>query len=235
MKKTETLFLVDDDRELCDTLVENLRRKGFRVIAAHSAAECLDKLDHQPVDLVLLDLVLPDGSGLSLIGTIRAHTPAPILVISGRNETADRVVGLDMGADDYLNKPFEMAELYARVNAHLRRSKAARAHHAGTASLRIGRWTLDRAQMQVFDDKGESGGLTVREFGLLEALALSPNRVLSREQLLDATRTGALDVFDRSVDIQIARIRKKIGDSGRAPRVIRTLRGAGYMLVGEDA
>ena len=236
MKKQPIVFHVDDNAGIRETVRENLMEDGFSVITAAGARECLTTLEGGVVpDIVLLDLELPDGNGLTLIREIRRYTPCPILMVSGKSEMSDKVVGLDMGADDYIGKPIPMPELVARINAHLRRS-ANRQPKAGDPEkdrIVFGTWIIDRARLQIFGADGSSGNLTVREFRLLEALALSPNRVLSREQLISATRDDGLDVFDRAIDIQITRIRRKIGDDARSPRLIRTVRGAGYMLVNE--
>jgi two-component system, OmpR family, response regulator len=237
VKKQATVFLVDDNDDLRETIAENLEIDGYNVLVARDARECLEKIKDNPVDIVLLDLGLPDGNGLTLMRDIRKSTDAPILVISGRNLMSDKIIGLDMGADDYIGKPVEMPELSARINAHLRRHKnrndsALRAQEA--ERVVVGNWSIDRAKFQIFDKNGQSCNLTVREFRLLDALARAPNRVLSREQLLNATREEGLDIFDRSIDIQITRIRKKIGDHARTSGMIRTVRGAGYMLVTEE-
>lgn len=235
MKKQSTVFLIDDNADVRETIGENLLEDGYEVLTAATARESLEKLKKHAVDIVLLDLELPDGNGLTLIRDIRKATSAPILIISGRAGMADKVVGLEMGADDYLGKPLAIPELLARVHAHLRRAEGAGAPER-ELRIRFGRWTLDRAQMQIFDENGRPGGLTVREFRLLEALVMSANRVLSREQLLSTSRDDGIDIFDRSIDIQVTRIRKKLGDCAKSPAIIRTVRSVGYMLVlGEGA
>ncbi len=231
----ETVFIVDDNAELQRIIALCLKEDGYAVLTASNSRECLEKLKNIPVHLLLLDILLPDGNGLVLIEKIRQLTDAPIIAISGKNELADKVVGLEMGADDYLTKPFDEAELKARVRAHLRRygnMKAPKETATTTADpLRIGKWTINRERFQVFDENGASCNLTIGEFRLLEMLARSPNRVLSREQILDALKEDALDITDRSIDIQIARIRKKMGDNGKTPEIIKTIRSVGYMLV----
>lgn len=229
------IYLVDDNADIQETIRENLIDDGYEVTQALTAAELFTKLENIKADTILLDLMLPDGNGLNLIEKIRKHTDAPIIVISGKGQMVDKVVGLEMGADDYLGKPFEIRELLARIKAHVRRYRA-RQPADDTALLqhhdliKFGKWALDRQKLQIFDDQGRSGELTVKEFRLLEALVLSPDRVLSREQLLNKSREG-FDVFDRTIDIQITRIRKKIGDNATSPEIIRTIRGAGYMFV----
>jgi len=220
-----------------------LEQQGYVILSALTGAEMLQKLESAHPDIILLDLMLPDNDGLTLLTALRTKSKAPVIVVSGKNEPTDRIVGLEMGADDYLTKPFEMRELSARIKAVLRRSTAEPvtkgAAAEGPASLAkaeritFAGWTLDRAQYQLFDDKAQPADLTSGEFKLLEALVISPNRVLSREQLFELTRQGDFDVYDRVIDIQIARIRKKIGDDPKTPTLIKTVRGVGYMFSGD--
>lgn len=235
--KKPNIYLVDDNKEVQNTISENLIDDGYEVTQAYSAAELFIKLKIQKPDTILLDLMLPDANGLDLISKIREHTDAPIIVVSGKGHMVDKVVGLEMGADDYLGKPFEIRELLARVKAHVRRYKAHQSvikdeHFPQDNFTKFDKWTLDRQKLQIFDDQGTSGDLTVKEFRLLDTLVMSPGRVLSREQLLSKSRED-FDGFDRTVDIQITRIRKKIGDDAAAPKIIRTIRGAGYMFVND--
>ena len=192
--------------------------------------------------MILLDLVLPDAEGFSLIAKIRAKSKAPIIIVSGKSDTTEKVVGLEMGADDYITKPFEMRELSARIKAVLRRgSEKSNDSAPGAASSAASQadnisfegWRLDRTQYQLFDPKNRSADLTTGEFKLLEALVLLPNRVLTREHLFEITRGGDFDAFDRAIDIQIGRIRKKIKDDVKSPTIIKTVRGVGYMFCGK--
>lgn len=234
MSGQPTVFVVDDNDELQHIIALCLSEEGYTIASARNAKECLEKLKKIPPDVILLDILLPDGNGLALIEKIRALTNAPIIAISGKNEMADKIVGLEMGADDYITKPFDAAELKARVRAHLRRHasmKASGTEDNNANGLKIGKWIMNRARLQIFDEAGNSGNLTVGEFRLLEMLALAPNRVLSREQILDSIKDDSLDTLDRSIDIQIARVRKKIGDSAKTPEIIKTVRSVGYMLV----
>ncbi|MDF3023405.1 MAG: two component transcriptional regulator, winged helix family [Alphaproteobacteria bacterium] len=223
-----TVLVVDDNSALRETIRENLELDGYTVFNASSGAEAMKILKVKRTDTILLDLMLPDADGLTLIAQIRALTDAPVIVISGKGAWVDKVVGLEMGADDYLAKPFEMKELSARVKAAIRRSrpKPASSNDAAPRRTRFAEHILDTAKYQVFDDAGKSCELTPMEFRLLEALVHAPNRVLSREQLLDRAREGNLEVGDRAIDIQIARIRKKLGGG----EVIQTVRGVGYSL-----
>lgn len=236
------IFLVDDNLELQETVRENLESDGYSVITASSAGELFEKLKTNTADTILLDLILPDGNGLALIEKIRDYTDAPVIVVSGKGEMVDRVVGLEMGADDYLAKPFEMRELSARIKANIRRYKAQdikeqsniRKQPEQDENLEFGCWVLDRSKFQLYDRNGNSADLTIKEFRLLETLLMSPNRVLTREQILEKVRADNMDIYDRAIDVQIARIRKKIEANPENPHFIKTVRGAGYMLVVEQ-
>jgi DNA-binding response OmpR family regulator len=228
------VLLVEDNQDLQDTVRENLELDGYAVLTARNAEELFRALKDTPPDTILLDLVLPDADGLSLIQKIRDFTAAPVIVVSGKGSMVDKVVGLEMGADDYICKPFEMRELTARIKARIRGHKGPEQDKAAPqqgVKIRFGRWILDGSQFQLFDEQGKSADLTVREFRLLEALAASPNQVLSRDQLLTRARVHDADVYDRAIDVQITRIRKKIEDDPQNPQLIKTVRGAGYMLV----
>lgn len=231
--------MVEDNQALQETVRENLESDGYAVVTASSAEELFKNLEKGAADTILLDLVLPDGDGLSLIEKIRDYTDAPVIVVSGKGDMVDKVVGLEMGADDYLGKPFEMRELSARVKASIRRYKGQEQNNRKAPrpqdgkKIKFGRWTLDRSKFQLFDDADQSADLTVREFRLLEALLMSPNQVLSREQLLNKARETDFDVYDRAIDVQITRIRKKIEVNPQEPVLIKTVRGAGYMLVAD--
>lgn len=230
-----TVLLVEDNRELRDTVRENLEVDGYAVLTAANAEELFRVLKDDPVDTILLDLVLPDADGLSLIEKIKRITDAPVIVVSGKGSMVDKIVGLEMGADDYVSKPFEMRELTARIKASIRRYKAQNEREQDNRKqetrVKFGHWILDRSQFQLYDEKGHSADLTVKEFRLLEALTQAPNQVLSRDQLLDKARVHDADVYDRAIDVQITRIRKKIEEDPQNPQLIKTVRGAGYMLV----
>jgi two-component system OmpR family response regulator len=234
-----TVLTVDDDADLQVVMRHYLEAEGYQILSAHSGAELLSKLESTAPDIILLDLILPDNDGLSLLGQIRSKCSAAVIVVSGKDETADRIVGLEMGADDYLTKPFEMRELSARIKAVLRRTgggdapandKTAGGSLAKAPRLLFGGWVLDRRQYQLFDSEGKPADLTSGEFRLLEALVSAPHRVLSREQLFELTRSGEFDTYDRAIDIQIARIRKKLQDDPKNPELIKTVRGVGYMF-----
>lgn len=227
----ETVLVIDDNAELRGTIRENLELDGYAVFNASCGEEGLRILRAKRADAILLDLGLPDADGLALLSRIRDLSDAPVIVISGKGEWVDKVVGLEMGADDYLGKPFEMKELAARIKAGIRRSKGREKQAAATPrKWRIGPLTLDGARFQAYDESGASCNLTAMEYHLLEAFAGAPNRVLTREQLLDRARADNLNVSDRAIDIQIARLRKKIGEGSKSNSIIRTVRGVGYAL-----
>src|SRR3990172_3404741 len=229
------ILVVDDDTALQDLIREVLEEDGYVVFSASNGKEALRLLKVKKTDTILLDLMLPDVDGLGLISDIRQLTAAPIIVISGKGNWVDKVVGLEIGADDYLGKPFELRELAARVKASVRRYKdqaepRKNPDFVQQPRIRFGALMLNGAKFQVFDAQDKSCELTAMEFRLLEALVKSPNCVISREQLLDKVHDENLNITDRAIDIQIARIRKKIGDNSKEPQIIKTVRGIGYML-----
>lgn len=235
-----TILSVDDDAAIQLVVQDYLEDDGYKVVQAFNGKELHALLESTPFDVVLLDLVLPDTEGFSLIGAIRAKTGKPIIIVSGKSDTTEKIVGLEMGADDYLTKPYEMRELSARIKAVLRRAQAdepaAQASNAEQLkNLVFDGWVLDRSRYQLFDPQNQSVELTTGEFKLLEALVSSPNRTLSREHLFDLTRDGKFDIYDRAIDIQIARIRKKLNDDPKSPNIIKTVRGIGYMFCGQPS
>lgn len=229
---TGCVLVIDDNDQLRGAIREVLELDGYTVFGASSGDEAMKILRNKKADAILLDLGLPDGDGLALLSGIKQLSGASVIVISGKGAWVDKVVGLEMGADDYLGKPFEMKELSARVKAGIRRSKAVKAQpkEENPRKTRFGDLTLDSGRCQAFDGQGKSCELTAMEFRLLEALVGSAPRVLTREQLLDKARADNLNVGDRAIDIQIARIRKKIGDDPKEPKIIRTVRSIGYTL-----
>jgi DNA-binding response OmpR family regulator len=221
-----TVLLIDDDRRFTDGLAEYLQRNGLAVSVANDAAEAERRLAGGAFAVILLDLMLPDADGLDLARRIRAHSTAPIIMVSARGDDVDRIVGLETGADDYLAKPFNPRELLARVRAVLRRVDVTRAG----ARFVTGSLVIDFDARRVELD-GREVSLTAHEFDLLAALARNAGRVLTRDQLLEITRAGGADeVFDRAVDVIVSRLRQKIEADPRAPRYLKTIRGVGYAL-----
>ena len=226
------VLMIEDDLRLGAMVATYLRGAGFEVSQASDGARGLAALEAGRHDLVLLDLMLPDADGLELCRRIRARSDVPIVMVTARGDTSDRIVGLELGADDYLPKPFEPRELLARVRAVLRRrgpGGPSRSVEPHAGSMRFGRLEIDRGAREVRVD-GAPRPLTGHQFQLLVALAESAGRVLTREQLMERVRGGPLDAFDRSIDVHVGRIRAAIEDDPRHPRRILTVRGAGYVF-----
>jgi DNA-binding response OmpR family regulator len=219
------ILLIEDDARLAGMVSEYLGEAGFRVSVAAEGRSGLERLAREPFDALVLDLMLPDMDGLELCRQLRAKSDLPLLMLTARGDAADRIVGLEIGADDYLPKPFEPRELLARLRAILRRGKgAAAAKHLG-----FGRLEIDRDARSVSVD-GKACSLTGYQFALLVALAENAGRVLSREALMDLVKGEPLEAFDRSIDVHVSRIRAAIEDDPQKPRRIITVRGAGYVF-----
>jgi DNA-binding response OmpR family regulator len=224
----ERVLLIEDDSRLAGMVGEYLGKAGFHVIHAENGTRGLMLHGREPVDVVVLDLMLPDADGLDICRQIRARSDSPILMLTARGDPMDRVVGLEMGADDYLPKPFEPRELLARLRAILRRSRAA--SKAGARDvLRYGRLEIDRGAREVRLD-GAPRALTGYQFALLLTLAEHAGRVMSREALMDAVKGEQIDAFDRSIDVHVSRIRAAIEDDPKKPRRVITVRGTGYVF-----
>ena len=223
------VLLVEDDARLAGMVADYLGEAGIRSAIAATGSEAQRLLKRDAFDAVILDLMLPDTDGLDLCKRIRAESSIPLLMLTARGDPLDRVVGLELGADDYLPKPFEPRELLARLRAILRRSRDT----APADVLRFGRLEIDRAARQVRVD-GREKPLTGFQYTLLLALAERAGRVLSRDVLMDLTRGSALEDFDRSIDVHVSRIRAAIEDDPKKPRRILTVRGAGYVFAREQ-
>jgi DNA-binding response OmpR family regulator len=222
---TDRILLIEDDTRLAEMVCDYLGGAGFHVERAGNGASGLALQARDIFDAIVLDLMLPDMDGLDVCRRIRLRASVPILMLTARGDAMDRVVGLEMGADDYLPKPFEPRELLARLRAILRRSKG----QPKSDVLRFGRLEIDRGAREVRLD-GEVRPLTSHQFGLLLALAEHAGRVLSREVLMDLLKAEPLEAFDRSIDVHISRIRAAIEDDAKKPRRVITVRGAGYVF-----
>lgn len=223
----QRILMIDDDKRLAGMVQDYLGGAGFRVTVAGTGRDGEALLKRETFDAVILDLMLPDADGLDLCRKLRATSDVPILMLTARGEPMDRVVGLEIGADDYLAKPFEPRELQARLRAILRRKGS-----GGTAPLeilRFGRLEIDKGARVVRID-GEERTITSYQFAILLALAERAGRVLSRDALMDVLKGEKLEAFDRSVDVHISRIRAAIEDDPKKPRRILTLRGTGYVF-----
>lgn len=236
MVEQARLLVVDDDAEVRRLLGDYLGGQGYQVEGCADSTALRQSLAAQLPDLVLLDVGLPGEDGLSLARFLREHHDLPVIMISGAGTPLDRIVGLEVGADDYLAKPFELRELLARVRSVLRRYRAAPTapepvEPQPAAGIPLGRFRLELDSRRLLDEQGADIELTAMEFDLLQAFAQRPNRPLSRDQLLNLTQNRDWSPFDRSIDIRIARLRRKLEDDPEKPQIIRTLRGVGYMLV----
>ena len=232
MPTSPHLLIVDDDREIRDLLARFLRKHGYRVDTAADGRAMAKLLEAGRFDLVVLDIMLPGEDGLSLCRRLRATSDLPIVMLTAVGDDTDRIVGLELGADDYVTKPFNPRELLARVKAVLRRAGAPRPAAAadGGRVLAFDRWRLDLARRELRAADGTLTPLTAGEYDLLAAFVEHPGRVLSRDQLLDLTKGRAAVPFDRSIDVQLSRLRRKIEPDPKDPRLIKTVRGGGYIL-----
>ena len=226
------ILVVDDDRDIRTLLAEYLDSNGLRTLTATNGSEMRRVLEESRVDLIVLDLTLPGEDGLTLCRNLRATSSVPVIMLPARGEPLDRILGLEMGADDYLAKPFEPRELFARIRSVLRRTQALPPNMAqpDVATMRFAGWTLDLTARHLVNKDGVVVALSGAEFRLLKVFLDHPNRVLNRDQLLELTQGRESDPFDRSVDIQISRLRQKLGDDARTPTIIKTVRNEGYVL-----
>jgi len=230
------ILVIDDDPNICELVVEYLSNHDMRVSACTCGREMFDVFDREAIDLVLLDLKLPGEDGMRLARTLRERATVPIIFLTGRNEEADRVMGLELGADDYVTKPFSPRELLARVRAVLRRYQVQATlpdRDSTRRAFRFSGWELNLRTRRLVSPDGASVELSNGEFSLLNALCRAPQRVLTRDQLLSMSRLHEAEVYDRSIDVQIRRLRVKVEPDSTNPRLIVTERGAGYRLNSE--
>jgi DNA-binding response OmpR family regulator len=227
------ILVIDDDRDVRDLIVEYLGKHDMRVSAGASGREMYQAFEREAIDLVLLDLKLPGEDGMQLARALRDRATVPIVLLTGRNEEADRVMGLELGADDYVTKPFSPRELLARVRAVLRRYQVQATlpeRDSTRRAFRFAGWELNLRTRRLVSPAGESVELSNGEFSLLSALCRAPQRVLSRDRLLSMSRLHEAEVYDRTIDVQIRRVRLKVESDPAAPELIVTERGAGYRL-----
>ena len=232
------LAVVDDEADITLLLANYLGGHGFRVTQLHAGAPLLQLMAQDPPALVLLDLGLAGEDGLAIARKLREHWHCGLVIITGRGDAVDKVVGLEIGADDYVTKPFDLRELLARIKAVLRRLEPATVPQAAQAAqaaprqrLRFAGWELDTAARRLVDPSGSEVSVTAGEFDLLCAFAAHPGRVLSRDFLLEHTRGRGAAAFDRTIDVQVGRLRKKIEADAEHPQIIKSVRGAGYVMV----
>jgi two-component system OmpR family response regulator len=231
MTKTPHVLIVDDHREIRELVSRALAKEGFRVSLAADGKAMRKVLADAQIDLILLDLMLPGESGLALCRDVRSTSNTPIIMVTAKGEEIDRVIGLELGADDYLAKPFGIRELLARIHAVLRRTQrepGAAPHDMSARRYRFDRWILSPHARELLRDDGVTVALSTGEFDLLMVMVERPQRVLSREMLLDLARGRAANAFDRSIDTQVSRLRKKLEVDPADPKIIQTVWGGGY-------
>ncbi len=232
MEAQKTVLAVDDDPAVLEVVKDCLDSGGYNVITCPNGELALDQLKNNQVDLIVVDLGLPDMDGLELTRAFKAQSQAGVIILSGRSDTTEKVVGLELGADDYLTKPFEPRELLARTRSVLRRSESlasVTSSDEGT-SYEFDGWSLNINRREFINPAGDHIDLTSGEFDFLKVFVEHPNRVLSRDQILEIAYTNDSPAYDRSVDIRIARLRKKIEQDPKAPQWIKTVRNAGYIF-----
>ncbi|MGH3261422.1 MAG: response regulator [Trebonia sp.] len=232
MEPTPHLLVVDDDREIRELLARFLEKQQFRVTAVRDGRELRRVWTQGHYHLVVLDLMLPGESGLDLARWLRGQADVPIIMLTAMGEETDRIIGLELGADDYLAKPFNPRELLARVRAVLRRSgdRSDGASDPAARTLRFCGWTLETGRRRLLNPDGAEVTLTGGEYDLLLAMLERPNRVLTRDMLLDLLRGRQAGPFDRAIDVAVSRLRRKLEDTGRSAQLIKTVRGGGYVL-----
>jgi two-component system OmpR family response regulator len=232
METQDHILVVDDDHEIRTLLGDYLRRNGFRATVVPDGRAMWQALDSAQVDLVILDVMLPRDDGFALCRQLAVRKGVPVIMLTAKGDDTDRIVGLELGADDYVPKPFNPRELLARVKSVLRRSRAVPAALApeDARSLVFAGWTLDLEARHLVSPAQVVVALSGAEYRLLRVFLAYPNRVLSREQLMDLTVGREADPLDRSIDVQVSRLRQRLGDDGRDPEIIRTVRGEGYVL-----
>ena len=231
----ENILIVDDDQEIRELLKTSLEKNGSRTPTAAGGRGMWAALEEHRIDLIVLDLMMPGDDGLTLCRNLRAHSTfaaTPVIMLTALGEETDRIVGLEMGADDYLPKPFNPRELLARIKSVLRRAQGVpvSAETDDDAHYHFKGWTLDIVSRQLTSPEGVIVALSDGEYRLLRVFLEHPNRTLSRDQLLDLTRGRESIPFDRSIDVQVGRVRKRLNDTGAEPEIIKTVRGEGYIL-----
>lgn len=231
-RTTQThILVVDDDREITQLLDAYLTRNQFRVSSAHNGEQMMARLDRNEIDLIVLDIMMPGDDGFTLCKKLRAHSDIPIIMLTAGSDETDRIIGLELGADDYMTKPFNPRELLARIKAVMRRLEDRQQNAPPRAEqLSFGVWTLDVQKRQLRHDRGEVIALNGADYDLLQIFLQHPGEIISRESLFQRLKGRELSPYDRSIDVQISRLRHKLNDDGRSPQLIRTVRGQGYIL-----
>jgi len=227
MPANENLLIVDDDPEICELLQAYLQRNGYGVSVVGEGNGMWRVLEHERIDLIVLDVMLPGDDGLTLCRQLRASSDLPVIMLTALGDDTERIIGLEMGADDYLAKPFNPRELLARIRGVLRRVGGA---VSDSDSVRFADWILDRNARHLISPDGVVVNLSTGEYRLLEAFVEHPKRVLSRDQLMDILQGRDWGPFDRSIDVQVSRLRRRLNDDARESALIKTVRGEGYLF-----
>jgi two-component system, OmpR family, response regulator len=231
-QRRDCVLIVDDDGDIRTLLHDYLDRNGYRCIAVADGVGMLTALDQQQIDLIVLDVMLPGHDGLTLCRDLRTRSDVPVIMLTARGEDTDRIIGLEMGADDYMPKPFNPRELLARIKVILRRARGAIRVRLGEPQQRIrfAGWQLDLTTRNLVSPRGVVVALSGAEFRLLKTFLERPNRVLNRDQLMELTQGQGADALDRSIDVLVSRVRQRLDEDAREPRIIKTVRGEGYVL-----
>jgi len=242
MSNQDHILIVDDDRDIRSLLAGYLEKQGLRCTTAADGREMRTALENHRIDLIVLDIMMPGEDGLTLCRNLRAsdspNANTPVLMLTARGEDMDRIIGLEMGADDYLPKPFVPRELYARVRAILRRARALPPNMTVAPAmqereLHFAHWRLDTIARHLIDQNGTIVALSGAEYRILSIFLAHPQKILSRDQLMELTQGREADVFDRSIDLLISRVRQRLNDNAREPAIIKTVRNEGYVLACE--
>lgn len=230
--RRDCVLIVDDDADIRTLLHEYLQRNGYDCVAVADGAAMLDALVHCSVDLIVLDVMLPGHDGLTLCRDLRTRSDVPVIMLTARGEETDRIIGLEMGADDYLAKPFNPRELLARIKGILRRARGAVRIRVGDAmhAMRFSDWRLDLTTRNLVSPAGVVVALSGAEFRLLKVFLDHPNRILNRDRLMELTQGQGTESTDRSIDVLVSRVRQRLDEDAREPRIIKTVRGEGYVL-----
>jgi two-component system OmpR family response regulator len=230
MSAHATILVVDDDTDIRNLLAEYLAQHGYEVKTARDGAAMRNALETDHPDLIVLDVMLPGEDGLSLCRDLRAASDLPVIMLTARGEEIDRIIGIEMGADDYLGKPFNPRELLVRIKSVLRRASSRPSSRTRARRLRFAGWTLDCTARHLVDAQGVIAPLSGAQYALLTAFLHHSERVLDRDELINLTLGREATPFDRSIDVQVSRLRRLLRDSGREPRIIKTVRNGGYVL-----
>ncbi|MBF0110816.1 MAG: response regulator [Magnetococcales bacterium] len=233
MAASDHILVIDDDPDICKLVGDFFQKNGFQVTIANNGKGLQDALERMKIDLIVLDLMLPDEDGLVVCRNLRSRSNIPVIILSARGEEMDRIIGLEMGADDYLPKPFHPRELLARVKSVLRRARAVpedMAEDDSNAHYRFSGWRLDVPTRQLYTPSGDKIFLSGGEFALLRVFLNHPNRVLTRDQLLTFSHGREIEPYDRTIDMQVSRLRRRLRDDPKSPELIKTVRSLGYVF-----